>query len=64
MINRALMYFDEMDNIYQKNVAFIDLRKFNLPETNKAIEKYVDGPDHLLSYNAKRILEIDPSELW
>jgi hypothetical protein len=62
MVDIAINSFKKLDNnndpyyVYKLTSAFFYLIKFNKPEVNELIKKYINHKDFLLSYNAKRVL--------
>lgn len=62
MVNIAITSFKKLDNskdsyyVHKLTSAFFYLIKFNKPEVNELIKKYIDHKEYLLSYNARRAL--------
>ena len=58
MIEIALAALKKLPNIYYLTDAFFCLVKFNNPTLNDVIKEYTNHPDNLVSFNAKRALEM------
>jgi hypothetical protein len=59
MIDVAIDLFLTFNDKFQKIPAFVYLKNFNNTRTDALIQKHVDDPDYLISYNAKRHLGLD-----
>ncbi len=64
MVDKAITLFKEIEEridgytAYRLIEAFYYLSLFKSPITNAILEKYINHKDYLLSYNAKKHLEV------
>jgi len=58
MINVSISAFKQLHNKWDFVVAFGYLKGFNDSRINQMIEEYIDHPDFLISYNAKKALNL------
>lgn len=59
MIDIAIDLFLTFNDKFQKIPAFVYLKNFNNTRTDALIQKHINDPDYLISYNAKRHLGLD-----
>jgi hypothetical protein len=59
MVDIAIDLFLTFNDKYQKIPAFVYLKSFNDNKTDAFIKKYINDPDYLISYNAKRHLGLN-----
>jgi len=59
MIKIAVNIFKQIHKKWDLIFVFSYLKKFDSNEINQMISKYVESPDFLISYNAKRALGLD-----
>jgi len=59
MVDIAIGSFHNLNNSYQIISAFYYLVKFKNPMADSLVKEYLNSSDYLLSYNAKRALEIE-----
>jgi len=59
MVDIAINLFLTFNDKYQKIPAFVYLKSFNNTKTDALIQKYVNDPDYLISYNTKKHLGLN-----